>query len=101
MESRIISERTFQFACRIVKLCERLWSRGFVARKIADQLFDAGTSIGANSAESQGAQTKPDFGAKFAIARKESWTEDEVAWELDEALQLKAMITSAIKTGQS
>jgi four helix bundle protein len=116
MESKIISERTFRFACRIVKLCERLWSQGFAARKIADQLFDSGTSMGANSAESQGGQTKPDFIAKLAVSRKESWetifwlrlaiatgvvTKDEVAWELDEAQQLKAMITSAVKTGQS
>jgi len=116
MESRIISERTFRFACRIVKLCERLWSQGFAARKIADQLFDSGTSMGANSAESQGGQTKPDFVAKLAIARKESWetifwlqlaiatsvvTKEDVAWELDEAQQLKAMITAAVKTGQS
>jgi four helix bundle protein len=116
MESRIISERAFGFACRTVKLCERLWTRGPAARKIADQLFDSGTSIGANTAESQGGQTKPDFVAKLAIARKESWetifwlqlaiatsvtTKDEVAWELDEAQQLKAMITAAIKTGQS
>ena len=73
MESRIISERAFGFACRTVKLCERLWARGPAARKIADQLFDSGTSIGANTAESQGGQTKPDFVAKLAIARKESW----------------------------
>jgi four helix bundle protein len=116
MESRIIAERSFRFACRTVKLCERLWSRGPAARKIADQLFDSGTSIGANAAESQGGQTKPDFVAKLAIARKESWetiywlkvaiatsvaTQEEVAWELDEAQQLKAMITAAIKTGQT
>ena len=116
MASRIISERTFDFACRIVKLCERMWKGGPASRKIADQLFDSGTSIGANSAESQGGQTKPDFVAKLAVSRKESWetifwlrlaiatqivTKDEVAWELDEAQQLKAMITSAIKTGQS
>lgn len=116
MDSRNIPERSFEFACRTVKLCERLWSRGWASRKIADQLFDSGTSIGANVAESQGGQTKPDFLAKMAIARKESWetiywlklaiatsitTNDEVAWELDEAQQLKAMITAAIKTGQS
>ena len=72
--------------------------------------------MGANTAESQGGQTKPDFIAKLAIARKESWesiywlqlaiatnviTKQEVAWELDEAQQLKAMITAAVKTGQS
>jgi four helix bundle protein len=116
MESRIISERAFQFAVRTVKSCERLWKRSWTARKLAEQLFDSGTSIGANVAESQGGQTKPDFLAKMAIARKESWetifwlklavatsitTADEVAWELDEAQQLKAMITAAIKTGQS
>src|SRR5713226_7512398 len=73
MASRIISERSFDFACRIVKLCERMWKGGPASRKIADQLFDSGTSIGANSAESQGGQTKPDFVAKLSVSRKESW----------------------------
>jgi four helix bundle protein len=115
MESRIIAERAFNFAVRTVKVCEHLWESGWASRKIADQLFDSGTSIGANVAESQGGQTKPDFLAKMAIARKESWetvywlklaiatsvtTKDEVAWELDEAQQLKAMITAAIKTAR-
>ena len=36
---------------------------------------------------------------KLAIATSIT-TKDEVAWELDEAQQLKAMITAAIKTGQ-
>ena len=116
MPSRIISERSFAFACRTVKLCETLWTRGRAAARVADQLFDSGTSIGANASEAQGGQTKPDFLAKLAIARKESWEtiywlqlaiatnivkRDEVAWELDEAQQLRAMITQAIKTGQA
>ena len=116
MSSRIIGERSFGFACRIVKLCVKLWNGGPAARKIADQLFDCGTSIGANSEEAEGGQTKPDFIAKLAVSRKESretiyWlrlaaatkvvTMDEVAWELDEAYQLRAMITAAIRTAQS
>ena len=116
MASRIISERAFEFAVRIVKLCERLWAQGPAARRIADQLFDAGTSIGANAKEAEGAQTKPDFIARLAVSRKESresvfWlrlaiashvtTKEEVAWELDEATQLRAMITQAIRTAQS
>jgi four helix bundle protein len=116
MESPVIAERAFRFAVRIAKLCERMWKRGPAARKIADQLFDCGTSIGANAFEAQGAQTKPDFLAKLGVSRKESWetiywlqvaiesstvTKDEVAWELDEAQQLKAMITAAIRKGQS
>jgi four helix bundle protein len=98
MSSRIIAKRAFEFACRIVKLCERLWQNGPAARKIANQLFDSGTSIGANAEEAVGGQTKADFLSKLAISRKES---REVAWELDEAEQLRRMITSAIKTGQS
>jgi four helix bundle protein len=116
MASRIISERSFEFACRTVKLCETLWTRGPACRKIADQLFDSGTSIGANAAAAEGAQTKPDFLAKLAISPTESWetiywlrlaiatsvcSKEAVAWELDEAQQLKAMITQAIKTGQA
>jgi four helix bundle protein len=116
MASRIISERAFGFDCRIVPLCERFWKGGPAAIKIADQLFDCGTSIGANAEEAEGAQTKPDFIAKLAISRKESresiyWLRlaiaarltaaEEVAWELDEASQLKAMITQAIRTAQS
>ena len=115
MSTSIIADRSFEFARRTVKLRETLWKRGRAAHKIADQLFDCGTSIGANASESQGGQTKPDFLAKLAIARKESWEtifwlrlaiardiveHDDVAWELDEAKQLKAMITQAIKTGQ-
>ena len=115
MESQIIGQRAFRFAVRIVKLCEWLRKRGWTGRKIADQLFDSGTSIGANSAESQGGQTKPDFTARLAVARKESWetlfwlklavatgvtTKEHVAWELDEARQLRAMITQAVKTAQ-
>jgi four helix bundle protein len=117
MESRIIAERTFRFAWRTAKLCERLWSQGPAARKIADQLFDSGTSMGANTAESQGGQTKPDFIAKLArsqgrrAGKRSSGlrlaiapsivTKEEVAWELNEAQPLKAMITQAVKTGQA
>ena len=96
MPSRIISERAFDFAVRIVRLCDRLWNADRAARKIADQLFDSGTSIGANVFEAQGGQTKPDFLARLSVSRKESWetifwlrlaiatsivTKEAVAWE--------------------
>jgi len=111
----LIETRSFEFSRRIIELCERLWKGTPAARRLADQLFDCGTSIGANSAEAQGGQTKPDFLAKLAISRKESheviyWLRlavasglvrpEDVAWELDEAHQLRAMITAAIKKGQ-
>ena len=108
MPSRIISERAFEFAVRIVPLCDRLWNADRSPRKIADQLFDSGTSIGANVYEAQGGPTQPDFLARLAVARKESWetivwlclaiapsivTKEAVEWELDQAQQLGAMIT--------
>jgi len=73
MPSEIIAERAFEFGYRIIKLCERLWERGRAARRLADQLFDSGTSIGANAEEAQGGYTKPDFKAKLAVAKKESF----------------------------
>ena len=116
MSDSMICERAFEFAVRILKLCERLWHRGPAARLIASQLLKCGTSIGANAEEAQEGQTKPDFCAKLSISRKESretryWlrlavranvvTAKEVEWELSEANQLRAMLIAAIKTGQS
>jgi four helix bundle protein len=75
-----------------------------------------GPSVGANAEEAQGGQTKADFIAKLAISRKESresiyWlrvairlrkvTKEDVAWELNEAGELRAIIVAAIKTAQS
>jgi len=112
----IICERAFEFAVRILKLCEVLLRRGPIGRHVASQLMGCGTSIGSNAEEAQDAQTKPDYIAKMAVSRKESretiyWlrlavrvhvvTSDEVAWELGEAGELRAMIISAIKTAQS
>jgi four helix bundle protein len=111
-----ICERAFVFAVRIIRVCERLCERGTIGRHVANQLLKAGTSIGANAEEGQEGQTKPDFLAKLAISRKESreteyWlrlsvaaglvTHDQVAWELDEAEQLRKMIRAAIITGQA
>jgi len=41
-------------------------------RRIADQLFRSGTSIGANIEEAQGSHGSADFIAKMVIARKEA-----------------------------
>jgi four helix bundle protein len=42
------------------------------ARRLANQLFDAGSSIGANLAESQSSYSRRELGSKDAIALKES-----------------------------
>ena len=56
---------------RIVKLCRHLQSdnKEFVLSK---QLLRSGTSIGANVAESQQAQSRADFISKLSIALKEA-----------------------------
>ena len=116
MHPCIICDRSFEFARRIVDLCERLSHGGFGALHIARQLIRCGTSIGANAEEAQEGQTKADFIAKMCISRKEAretvwWlrlaiasrqvTADEVRWELSEANQLLAMIKSAVRTARS
>jgi len=116
MSESVICARAFEFGCRVMQLSERLWDRGPVARRIASELMRCGPSVGANAEEAQDGQTKADFIAKLAISRKESresgyWlrmairlkkvTREEIAWELNEAGELRAMIVAAIKTAQS
>ncbi len=67
-----ITERTFAFAVRIVKLCQVLDESPGVARTMSKQLIRSGTSIGANVEESQAAQSAADFVHKLEIALKEA-----------------------------
>lgn len=67
-----IKARTFEFACRIVKLHQHLLKQGTAKRSLAGQVLRAGTSIGANMEEAQAAQSKPDFISKAQIALKEA-----------------------------
>jgi four helix bundle protein len=114
--SSIICQRAFEFSARIPALCDRLLKRRPVARQVAAQLMKCGTSIGSYAEEAQDGQTKADFIAKLSVSRKESRetiyglrlairtqvaTSDELMWELDEAIQLRSMIVSAIKTAQA
>ena len=67
-----IRERTFEFALRIIKLCNELNRKPGICRDISRQLLKAGTSVGANTEEAQAAQSKPDFISKNSIALKEA-----------------------------
>lgn len=66
-----IGEKSFHFAVRIVNLCKYLQAeqKEYVLSK---QVLRSGTSIGANVAEAQQAQSKPDFASKLNIALKEA-----------------------------
>jgi four helix bundle protein len=71
---RDICERTFSFAVRITKLCRMITRRAAPEdeRLLARQLFRAGTSIGANTEEAQGSQSRADYASKMSIACKEA-----------------------------
>lgn len=63
--------KSYDFALKIVKLYQELTKnkREYVLSK---QLLKAGSSIGANTAEANGAISKADFSSKISIAYKES-----------------------------
>ena len=66
----IIENKSFAFAIRIIKLYKYLCSKNeFMLSK---QLLKSGTSIGANVAEAEQGQSRPDFISKMNIALKEA-----------------------------
>jgi four helix bundle protein len=68
-----ITERTFNFALRVIKLCQFLNKNYEVEKNIlSKQLLRSGTSIGANVEEAQSGQSRADFISKMSIALKEA-----------------------------
>jgi four helix bundle protein len=67
-----LRERSFLFGCEIVAFCSRVADRGVILRRLAVQLVDSGTSIGANLAEAVNGQSKKDMISKHFIALKEA-----------------------------
>lgn len=113
---RDLPERTFEFARRVVNLCQMLDQTPGVSRTLASQLLRAGTSIGANVEEGQASQSRADFIAKYSIACKEArethyWLRLLAATELvdetrlddlrDEANQLVAILTTIVKAARA
>jgi len=103
------------FALRIVRLFKYL--RDHKESVIAKQMLRAGTSIGANIAESRYAQSKTDFVSKLQIALKEAaetqyWLEllrdaelvksDKAFASLcDDCTELIKLLTSSVKTAKA
>ena len=110
----IIEDKSFRFAVRIVNLNKYLQTskKEFVLSK---QLLRSGTSIGANVAESQQAQSRADFISKLEIALKEAsetkyWlrllcatdylTDDELASVYEDCVELEKLLVSIIKSSK-
>ena len=110
----ILEQKSFQFAIRIVNLCKHLRS----AQKehtLSKQLLRSGTSIGANVAEAQQAQSKADFISKLCIALKETaetkyWlrllsatnylSQPEYHSIVSDCVELEKMLVASVKTSK-
>ena len=107
-----VEEKSFRFAIRIVNLYRflRQEKKEFVLSK---QLMRSGTSIGANIAEAQQAQSRADFVSKMNIALKEAaetnyWlrllrateymTDEEFDSVYHDCRELEKMLTAIIKS---
>ena len=107
-----IEKRTFDFAVRIVNLKDYLLKHTN-EYDISSQILRSGTSIGANVAEAQQAQSQADFLTKMNIALKESsetkyWlrllkatgklTEREVESILAECVEIEKTLYAIVRT---
>ena len=93
----VLEEKSFQFAIRIVNLNRFLVDakKEFVLSK---QILRSGTSIGANIAEAQFAQSKADFVSKMHISLKEAsetryWLRLLEASNLIDNIQLESIMS--------
>jgi four helix bundle protein len=115
-EPRNIQERSFEFACRIIKLHQYLHKQGGAERELGRQVLRSGTSIGANLEEADAGQSKSDFISKCNIALKEArethyWlrllrdthllSSERIAPLIDEAHQLTAILTTIVRNARS
>jgi four helix bundle protein len=66
-----IRQRTFEFACAILKLYLYLVQETRTPRRVADQLLGSGTAVGSNVEEAKAAHSRLDFVAKISISLKE------------------------------
>ena len=110
----LIEQKSFHFAIRIVRLCKYLRERK-KEHVMTKQLLRCGTSIGANLAEAEQAQSRADFIAKACIALKEAvetkyWlrllcatdylTEKECGSIMQDCTEIERLLTAIIKTAR-
>jgi four helix bundle protein len=113
-KSNPVREKSFAFACRVVKACQFLQKKKEYV--LSRQLLRAGTSIGANTEEAIHAQSKPEFIAKLQIAIKEAFeseywirllqesdylTKMQASSLLNDVCEIQKLLTSIIKKAKS
>jgi four helix bundle protein len=115
MTDNVIVTKTYSFAVRVVKFCIEMQDKK-KEYVLSRQLLKSGTSIGANTEESQGAISKAEFIAKIQIALKEAketkyWLrliKDSAVYQnahseqlLNDCNEIILIITSILKTAKS
>lgn len=115
MSKHILSEKSYKFALRILKLSQYLndEKREFVLSK---KILDSGTNIGIFIEEAQQGENRTDFLQKYSIANKEAFktnfllrllrdgdflNEKQAKSLLDNCEELQKMLISAIKNTKS
>ncbi len=111
---QVIEKKSFEFAVRIVKLSQHLNTK-YKDIVLTKQLLRAGTSIGANVAEAEQAQSRADFISKMNIALKEAaetdfWlrllnatdylSQKEFASIYDNCVELEKILTAIVKAAR-
>ncbi|MCK4592122.1 four helix bundle protein [Candidatus Parcubacteria bacterium] len=66
-----LEERTAEFGENIIKFAKKI-PKNTITIPIITQLIKAGTSVGANYCEADGAESKKDFEHKMGICKKEA-----------------------------
>ncbi|MBQ2540834.1 MAG: four helix bundle protein [Paludibacteraceae bacterium] len=112
MRENVLIQKTEAFSIRIVN-AERYLRTQKKERVISNQILRSGTSIGANCAESQDAQSPSDFVHKLSIALKEAdetkyWlnllkgshyiSEESYISMMKDLKEILALLTKIIKT---
>ena len=109
-----LERRTFDFAVRIVNLKDDLIENK-KEFELSRQILKSGTSIGANVAEAQQAQSRADFASKMNIALKEAaetkfwlkllnatnkFTDRELDSILQECIEIEKILYSIVRTSK-
>ena len=77
-----IRDRTFRFACRVVRFCQPIAEARGVGRLLVPQIVGCSTSVPAMLEEARAAESRRDFISKCCIALKEcreAWTRLRIA----------------------
>lgn len=114
MKENIVMGKSFSFALKIIKMCNKLISEKH-EYILSRQLLKSGTSIGALVKESEHAQSKADFINKMNIALKEAneteyWlmllkesdydSESDILKLLEDCRELIRLLISIVKTSK-